>query len=59
MKKVLAKVYLYLLLAMLYAPLVFIAVFSFTESRVLGNWTGFSTKLYSNLFTGGTGGGTS
>ena len=52
MKKVLAKAYLWLLLAMLYAPLVFIAVFSFTESRVMGSWTGFSTKLYTNLFTG-------
>ena len=59
MKKVLAKCYLWLLLAMLYAPLFFIAVFSFTESRVLGNWTGFSTKLYSNLFTGGMNGGAS
>ncbi len=52
MKKVLAKCYLWLLLAMLYAPLVFIAIFSFTESKVMGNWTGFSTKLYANLFTG-------
>ena len=52
MKKILAKAYLWLLLAMLYAPLVFIAIFSFTESKVMGNWTGFSTKLYANLFTG-------
>lgn len=52
MKKVLAKIYIWILLALLYAPLVFIAIFSFTESKVLGNWTGFSTKLYSNLFTG-------
>ena len=59
MKKVFAQAYLYLLLAMLYAPLVFIAVFSFTESRVLGNWTGFSPKLYVNLFTGGMNGGSS
>lgn len=59
MKKVLAKCYLWLLLAALYAPLFFIAVFSFTESRVLGNWTGFSTRLYSNLFTGGMNGGAS
>ena len=59
MKRVLAKAYLYLLLAMLYAPLVFIAIFSFTESRVLGNWTGFSPKLYVNLFTGGMNGGSS
>jgi spermidine/putrescine transport system permease protein len=41
-----------LLLIVLYAPSVFIAIFSFTESKVLGNWTGFSTKLYQNLFTG-------
>ncbi len=53
MKKVLAKIYIWLLLSLLYAPLLFIAVFSFTESKVLGNWTGFSTRLYSNLFTGG------
>ena len=59
MKKILAKAYLWLLLAMLYAPLVFIAIFSFTESRVLGNWTGFSTRLYRNLFTGGMNGGSS
>ncbi|MBO6170477.1 MAG: ABC transporter permease [Bacteroidales bacterium] len=59
MKKILAQCYIWLLLAMLYAPLLFIAVFSFTESRVLGNWTGFSTKLYANLFTGGVNGGSS
>ncbi|MBP5721211.1 MAG: ABC transporter permease [Bacteroidales bacterium] len=59
MKKVLAKAYLYLLLALLYAPLVFIAIFSFTESRVLGSWTGFSFKLYGNLFSGGMNGGAS
>jgi len=52
MKKLLAKTYLWILLVLLYAPLLFIAVFSFTESRVLGNWTGFSTRLYANLFTG-------
>jgi len=59
MKKVLAKAYLYLLLILLYAPLVFIAIFSFTESKVLGNWTGFSTKLYANLFSGDVSGGSS
>ena len=52
MKKFLAQAYLWILLALLYAPLVFIAIFSFTESRVLGNWTGFSTNLYENLFSG-------
>ena len=52
MKRILAKCYIWLLLIVLYAPIVFIAVFSFTESKVLGNWSGFSTRLYSNLFTG-------
>ncbi len=52
MKRFLAQAYIWLLLILLYAPLVFIAIFSFTESRVLGNWTGFSTKLYENLFSG-------
>ena len=52
MKKFFAQCYIWLLLVILYAPIVFIAVFSFTESKVLGNWTGFSTKLYSNLFAG-------
>lgn len=52
MKRIFAQCYIWLLLIILYAPIVFIAVFSFTESKVLGNWTGFSTKLYSNLFTG-------
>ena len=52
MKKLFARIYLGLILLLLYAPLIFIAVSSFTESKVLGNWTGFSTKLYSNLFSG-------
>lgn len=53
MKKFLAQAYIWLLLIILYAPIVIIAVFSFTEAKVMGNWTGFSTNLYSSLFTGG------
>lgn len=50
MKKFWARFYLCAILFFLYAPIFLIAVFSFTESKILGNWTGFSTKLYSNLF---------
>ena len=57
MKKFFAKLYIWILLVILYAPLVFIAVFSFTEAKALGNWTGFSTRLYQSLFTGGMQGG--
>ena len=47
-----SQLYLWLLLLVLYAPIALIAVFSFTKSKVLGNWTGFSLDLYANLFTG-------
>jgi spermidine/putrescine transport system permease protein len=52
-KRILASSYLGLLLLMLYAPILIIIVFSFTEAKVLGNWTGFSFKLYTSLFHGG------
>lgn len=51
-KKVLAKSYLGLVLLMLYLPIIFIAIFSFTTAKSLGNWTGFTFLLYENLFTG-------
>ena len=47
-----SQLYLWLLMMVLYAPIALIAVFSFTKSKVLGNWTGFSMELYANLFTG-------
>ena len=47
-----SQLYLWLLLIILYAPIALIAVFSFTKSKILGNWTGFSMDLYVNLFTG-------
>ncbi|MBP5611604.1 MAG: ABC transporter permease [Bacteroidales bacterium] len=50
--KALSRVYIWLLLIVLYAPIFFIVVFSFTEAKSLGNWTGFSTQVYANLFNG-------
>ena len=58
MKKLLAKIYIGVLLLLLYAPILLITIFSFTESKVIGNWTGFSTQLYSNVFNGATNGST-
>ena len=49
---ILARGYLWLLLLVLYTPIVIIAIFSFTETKVLGNWTGFSLNLYKNIFVG-------
>lgn len=53
MKKIFCQGYLWLLL-LLYSPILIIVIFSFTEARVMGNWTGFSLQLYKNLFAEGT-----
>ena len=52
LRQVAAHTYLWFLLLLLYAPILLIIVFSFTKSKVLGNWTGFTVRLYENLFTG-------
>lgn len=52
-QKILARGYLWLLLFLLYSPILIIMIFSFTEAKVLGNWSGFSTRLYTSLFSGG------
>ena len=57
MRKFFAQAYIWLLLVILYAPILFIVIFSFTEARTLGNWTGFSMELYNHIFTGGVSGG--
>ena len=44
MVKYLAKGYLWALLLLLYSPILIIMIFSFTEAKVLGNWTGFSLE---------------
>ncbi len=52
MMRYLSKAYLWFLLVLLYLPIAIIIIFSFTEAKVLGNWTGFSLKLYRSLFAG-------
>ena len=52
-KKILCHGYLWALLLLLYSPILLIIIYSFTEAKVLGNWTGFSTRLYENLFVQG------
>lgn len=52
MRKFIAKTYLYLLLVVLYAPIAIIIFFSFTDSKSIGQWKGFSLSLYSSLFSG-------
>ena len=51
-ERIAAQSYLWLLLVVLYAPILLIIIFSFTKSKVFGNWEGFTLGLYQNLFTG-------
>ena len=44
------KLYLALILLFFYAPIVYVIVFSFNESRSLTNLTGFSLRWYEKMF---------
>lgn len=46
-----SKLFLSLGYIFLYVPLICIVVYSFNESRYLNNWTGFSFKWYTSLFS--------
>ena len=49
-KKFFAKAYLYLLLALLYAPIVLIIVFSFFNTSIFSFDNGFSFESYKSIF---------
>lgn len=51
MKKVFSGVYVVLILSIIYLPIFLLVVFSFTNSKIIGDWDGFSWKLYEQLFT--------
>jgi len=46
--------YLGLMLLFLYAPIIVLMVFSFNESKTMGNWSGFSLRWYEALFSDNT-----
>ncbi|MFA7020795.1 MAG: hypothetical protein WC215_04510, partial [Bacilli bacterium] len=49
-KKLFASIYVYLILFLMYLPILVLIVFSFTEATNVGVWTGFSFNLYARLF---------
>ena len=50
LKKIFANVFVYFILLLMYAPLIYITVFSFTEHKTAGMWSGFSFGNYTSLF---------
>ena len=50
--KTFSRIYLGFILLLLYAPILALVVFSFTDSEVFGMWDGFSLDLFRNLLSG-------
>lgn len=49
-KKVSALIFVWFMLLILYLPIMYLIVYSFTSARVIGSWTGFSFDAYTRLF---------
>lgn len=49
-KKIFAQIYIWLILLLMYLPILILIAFSFTEATNVGEWTGFSFNLYPKLF---------
>ena len=49
-KKIIGQAYIYLILLLMYVPVLVLIAFSFTEAGNVGEWTGWSWKLYPRLF---------
>ena len=46
----LCRFYVYILLLIMYAPIILLIVYSFTDTKIIGNWNGFTFSLYKSLF---------
>lgn len=50
MKKIFGQIYIWLILLLMYLPILVLIVFSFTNATNVGEWTGFTFDLYPALF---------
>ncbi len=49
-RKIIGHTYIFLILLLMYVPVLVLIAFSFTEAGNVGEWTGFSWNLYPRLF---------
>ena len=49
-KKILSRFYVVLILLLLYAPILKLIIYSFTDADNIGTWNGFSFALYKQMF---------
>ena len=52
-RRILAKVFIYFVLLLMYAPIIYITIFAFTPHRTAGVWSGFSFENFVTLFNYG------
>ena len=50
--KIAAMAFIYFVLLLMYAPLIYVTIFSFTDAAATGVWAGFSGKTWALLFNG-------
>jgi spermidine/putrescine transport system permease protein len=50
LKRIFANTYIWLLLLLMYLPVLVLMIYSFTNAKTLGDWNGFSFDLYVQLF---------
>ena len=48
--KIAANAFIYFVLLLMYLPIIYITIFSFTDSPIAGKWVGFSFNNYAELF---------
>ncbi len=53
-KGIFSKIYLFLILAFFYLPIVYVVLFSFNSTKSLSNFTGFSLRWYEKMFASRT-----
>ena len=51
--KVLSRTYMWVVFALLYAPILVLVFFSFNDAGSLSNYTGFTFRWYGELFADG------
>ncbi len=49
-KKLVGNIYIYFILFLMYLPILFLMVFSFTDAPITGMWNGFTLSLYRDVF---------
>ena len=50
-KKIFSCIFIVLALVFVYAPILLLTFYSFTDTQLIGKWDGFSLNLYAKLFT--------